>query len=71
MLPHFTTIVELLSGVIIVTHSAMALRISSLTYAEYESLLDGSELLVIYDYIWPEQRRAEQQINGVTLPFLM
>lgn len=58
MLPHLPIIVELLLGLNIVIHSGIALWI-----AEYVS----------HGYYSPylEWSRAEQQINGATLPFLM
>lgn len=73
MLPHLPVIVECLLGVIIVAHSAFALRISSMTWAEYYSgsIDDYTFYEPIGNYVWPEGRRAEQQINGPILPFLM
>lgn len=64
MLPHSLVIFEVLSGLSIVTHSAVVLWIADVGSRERDTY-------AIYGYSWPDEYRIEQLINGSILPFLM
>lgn len=57
MLPYLAVVSELLVGLIIVTHSAILLWIPR-SY-DYDDIMMGAKV------------RAEEQINGTVLPFLV